>query len=106
MSENTAKRARTNTNADETVNEKTVDELVHEVIALKEVIKLFTDTQQQYLDNFVNINDKLNVIYKENVDLRATVQIILQNTTKNKNTTKIVQSQTAKTAEILKNITL
>ena len=108
MSENTtnAKRARANTDAETITDEKTKKELITEIRELRKVVALLAQTQTTYIDHFNSMNDKLNELHMKNIEMKATMHIILHNTTKNENTTKIVQSQTAKTAEMLKNVTL
>ena len=55
------------------------------------------------LDKIHEENVKLHI---ENIKIKELVQILLYNITKNENTIKMVQSQTAKTADLLRKATL
>ena len=106
-----AKRARANTDGE--TYEEEQEELVQEIHELKKVIKILADTQLQYIKYFESADGKLNNLHEENVrlhtentEIKELVQMLLHNITKNENTVKMVQSQTAKTADLLRKATL
>src|SRR5436190_614026 len=106
-----AKRARANTDGE--IYEEEQKKLVQKIYKLKKVIKILADTQLQYIKYFESADGKLDKIHEENVKLHAEnteikelVQMLLHNITKNENTIKMVQSQTAKTADLLRKATL
>ena len=106
-----AKRARANTDGE--TYEEEQKELVQEIHKLKKVIKILADTQLQYIKYFESADGKLDKIHEENVrlhtentEIKEMVQTLLYNIMKNENTVKMVQSQTAKTADLLRKATL
>ena len=106
-----AKRARANT--DGKTYEEEQEKLTQKIHEFKKVIKILVDTQLQYIRYFESMEGKLDKIYEKNVklhventEIKKLVQMLLHNITKNENTVKMVQSQTAKTADLLRKATL
>ena len=58
---------------------------------------------EEKLDKIHEENVKL---YIENIEIKKLIQMLLHNITKNENTIKMIQSQTAKTADLLRKATL
>ena len=86
-----AKRVRANT--DEETYEEEQEKLVQEIHELKKVIKILADTQLQYIKYFESADGKLDKIheknirlYVENTKIKESVQTLLYNIIKNKNT--------------------
>src|SRR5437762_1051399 len=106
-----AKRARANIDGE--IYEEEQEELVQKIHKLKKVIKILADTQLQYIKYFESADGKLNKIHEKNVrlhientEIKELVQTLLHNILKNENTVKMIQSQTAKTADLLRKATL
>src|SRR5437762_4013017 len=106
-----AKRARANIDGE--IYEEEQEELVQKIHKLKKVIKILADTQLQYIKYFESADEKLDKIHEENVklhnentEIKELVQTLLYNIMKNENTVKMVQSQTTKTADLLRKATL